>query len=239
MNESLLICIAFHYADDRLEYLNEILNGYLNLYDCPVDIIIDTNNTDYHKRIGSKRIKVFSWPNLEHPFHLTMKHRQHFVDNIDNYDNFMYVESDIWVPFYNYLNYKENFKNLWPTCIPSFVRLEQLNNEFFITDVTMPQKCRVVNIGGFEYTELNEPYHGFWIMPKRELKKSITATFTRLHDSRETAASYPMYELKLRPLIEIKNGKISERCYSFHIANNYVKSDETKFAKIKPQDIFL
>lgn len=239
MNESLLVCIAFHYDPERLEYLTLICNAFLNEYKCPVNIIIDTNNPLLQQHIGSKRIKVWVWHNLDHPFHLTMKHRQHMVNNIDVYDNFMYVESDMYVPFYNYLNYKENFSLLWPTCIPSFVRIEQLNDEFFVTDITVPQKLRIVSIAGFEFTELKEPYHAFWIMPKTQLKESITEGFTRLHDSRELAASYPMWELKMRPLIEIKNGLISQRCYSFHLANNYAQSEDTKFAKIKPQDIFL
>ncbi len=245
MKDSLLVCIAFHASEERFKYLREVMCNLLNNYDCPIKIIIDTNMLllpEMYLFYQDSRVETYLHDNLDHPFHLTCIHRQRILDNIDKYDVFAYFEDDMVLPYGNYLNYIENFKLMWPSFVPSFIRIEKDDkNDMYVTDITKPQKIsQTVKIDNREFTTLLQPYHAFWIMPQKELKTAISTTFfTRLHDSRETSASFPMYELHKRPLIEIENNQVIPLCYSYHIANNYVRSKETPFAKIKPENIFL
>ena len=236
MND-LLICIAFHYNEDRLPLLDTIINNITESYKCKLHIIIDTNEIleDWNK----PNVLVKQHKDLAHPFHLTWQHRKHFLDNIDSYKNFMYIEDDMFVPYANYLNYLENFKLLYPLFVPSFVRIELLSEDYYITDVTEPQQLNKIDVAGKSFESLNQPYHAFWIMPQKELKESITRTFYKPTDCRECAASYIMGELKIKPLVELEDNEISEMCYSYHITNNYARTEGTPFAKLKPNQIFI
>lgn len=239
-NNTLLACIAFHYVNNNLQYLNKIINSFINEYDIPVKVIIDTNTHDIDSMNDYPNISVVVHSNLKHPYHLTWMHRQHMMDNISNYDNFMYLEHDMYLPFKNYLNYLDNFKILFPAAIPSFIRIEELNNEKYIVDVTHKQKLNIYYIEDKKFLNLDEPYHAFWIMPKEELLNTMLPNFVRVSKIREEAAYYPMQDLQKMPLIEIDNtNNISEKCYSYHLTNNYISLKNTPFAKIKVKELFI
>jgi hypothetical protein len=226
----LLVCIAFHYVEERRKYVESLIKR-LSAYPLDVTIIVDTNRvivpfngaiTDVH-------------PTLKHPWHLTWMHRSHFKTTINDYDWFMYLEDDMDVPYENFKEYVDNFDMLWArNCVPSFVRLETFNGKTFVTDVTSIQEKRpVIVVGGKEFIILKQPYHAFWIMPQDALYASMHDNFTRVEMSRETAASYPMWELRKKPLIRIENSQISPLCYSWHLTNNYAEDPNTPFAKIE------
>lgn len=235
MKESLLVAIAFHYSEDRLKWLHQVIDNLLT-YDCPIVIIVDTNveNLDL-----GKPVVVHSHTDLEHPFHLTWVHRQHFKNNIDKYDNFFYVEDDVLVPFENYKNYLENFKLLWPSAVPSFVRIEQKDEEDYISDIPQIQNLEIVNVGAKQFHSFKFPYsyHAFWIMPNKELKETMKDNFVQLSDGREFAASYTAWELRKPPMVQIEKNLVSKKCYSYHLPNNYALGDGPN-AKIKPENIF-
>jgi len=235
--KDLLICIAFHYNQDRLYLLDTVINNIRDNYKCSVDIVIDTN--EILEDWNAPNVVVVQHTDLSHPFHLTWQHRKHFLNSIDKYKNFMYIEDDMVIPYANYLNYLDNFKLLYPHNVPSFIRIELKGEEYYVTDVTEPQELNKINVGEKDFVILNQPYHAFWIMPQKELKESITRTFYKPTDCRECAASYIMGELKLVPLVELDGDEISELCYSYHIANNYVNADGIPFAKLKPNQIFI
>ena len=151
----------------------------------------------------------------------------------------MYAEHDMYVPYINYLNYLDNFKILFPRYIPSFVRIEVINNKRYIVDNTHKQKLVTYYINNKKFTRLDNPYHAFWIMPKEELINNMISNFVRVDYSRELAASYPMWELQKFTMLELDNKLISEKCYSYHLTNNYVYIKESPFAKIEVNDIFL
>ncbi len=239
MNQSLLICIAFHNNYNRLGYLSSVIDNFINKYSCSVNIIVDTN-VDF-LIIKHPAVTVVSHTNLKHPFHLTSMHRQHIKDNIDKYDNFMYVEDDILLPFENYLNYLENFKLIYPKYVPSFIRIEVADGIEYVSDVIEPQPFKNINILGKHFTTLPFPfsYHGFWIMPQKELKESMKENFTALNDGREFNAMYVGWGLDKLPLVEIENNLISKKSYSYHLPNNYALSKESLNGKIKPENIFI
>lgn len=242
MKKDLLICISHHYSEDRIMYLKRLISSFIGTYLINFDIIIDTN---INKLLGFEKlsnVKVISHENLDHSFYLTWQHRAHFKKNIDNYENFMYLEDDMYLPFQNYQNYLTSFKVLWPKFVPSFVRIEEFQGKEFITDCIKTQELNVFNINGKQFTTLSNPYHAFWIMPANELRETMIDTFVRVDQSREHAASYPMWELFKKPLVELEhvNGKfeISKKCYSYHLANNYATCKESPHAKIEPKNIF-
>ena len=247
MKKDLLIAIAFHYAPERIKYLDAVLKNIYDNYKCTFDIIIDSNMWDIEELNGKMNNYVFTHPNLLHPFHLTMCHRQHFVYQIERYDNFAYFEDDMLLPYENYLSYLEKFKFMYPKYVPSFIRLEFKEGEAYVSDVPVAQQIKdVVIFEGRTFFALPFPfhYHGFWIMPQKELKESLTASFTKLDDSRERAATYPMWELKKRGLIEITDvsGKwqVAENCYSYHLPNNYaLNTGDFPNGKLLVKDIFI
>lgn len=241
MKKDLLVCIAFHYnhPSDRIDYILEVIRNYQNNYNS-FDIIIDTNSKYIEHTLRIENVKVALHENLQHPFHLTWMHRKHIKDNIDNYDNFMYVEDDMLVPYENYLNYLENFKLLWPRAVPSFVRIEENNGEQFISDVPKQQQLHIHHINGKQFHSFTFPYsyHAFWIMPAKELKETMNNEFVQLSDGREFAASHVAWGLNKMPMVELENGQISKKCYSYHLPNNYATSPGTPNGKIKPENIF-
>lgn len=236
----LLVCIAYHHTPERMQYLKSVLMNFIEHYKLHIDIIIDTNE-------GSEAISpvpnigIIVHTHLEHPFHLTSMHRQHIKNNIDRYDYFMYVEDDILVPYESFLNYIENFAILWPKYVPGFVRIEEADGQQYVSDVVKPQELIIINKGGKQFTHLKYPgdYHGFWIMPEKELKESMTADFTKLSDGREFNAMYPSWGLQKPALVEIDNGAVSTKCYSYHLPNNYAQSKDSIQARFKPSEILL
>lgn len=250
MKKDLLICIAAHYNPDRIKYLTQVLDSISKEYECEYDIIIDTNSYQLEQELVGINVEIFVNNNLQHPFHLTQMHRQHMKDHLENYDNFMYIEDDMWVPYENYLQYLNKFKTLFPLgYVPSFVRIEMKDDKEFISDVTEQYRINestLVDIYGYKFVSFRFPYnyHAFWIMPSKELKETMVPDFfIRLHDSRESAASYINWELQKTPLIEINKIEdkyfIDESCYSYHIPNTYVLMENYPNGKIKLKDIFI
>jgi hypothetical protein len=226
----LLVCIAFHYIPDRIGQLMKVIDR-LTTYNMDVHVIVDSNSSF---SLPERNEVVICTHSLSHPYHLAWMHRKHFKENIHEYDWFMYLEDDMDVPYENFNEYVSNFEMLWNlNCVPSFVRIEEYNNKKFVTDVTSVQKLQKVMIGNKEFVSLSQPYHAFWIMPKKELLSTLSSNFVRTELSRENAASYPMWELGRKPLVRVENDRISPLCYSFHLTNNYAPYSCTPFGKIE------
>lgn len=237
----LLVAIAAHYATERVRYLEAVLNE-LSTYQCQVDIIIDTN--DYMMPVFEVTHTRAIHQNLAHPFHLTQMHRQHFKREIDHYDWFMYLEDDMLVKWETFLAYTDKFPKMWPKYVPSFIRIEEKDGEEFISDVTEQHSPNLVWIDTQPYFSLPFPqhYHAFWISPAYALKETMDLNFTKLHDSRESAASYFLWEKKKKGLLTIVNEgnkfQIGEDCFSYHLPSNYIDSNMLN-AKIKLKEIFI
>ena len=241
MRKSLLICIAFHCSEKRVDYLKRILAEIFFTYDIDCKIIIDTNSHDAYnliKTLNPIKVDIVVHENLAHPFHLTWMHRKHIKHNIDNYDYFMYLEDDMLLPYENFLNYIENFKLLWPVAVPGFIRIEKHDGVEYVADVTEHHKLKNVNCVGcgdkkFESLPFLQNYHAFWIMPQKELKETMKPDFVKVTDGREFAAMYVGWELGKPCLVQIENGQVSTKCYSYHLPNNVSKKI------IKANEIFI
>ncbi len=247
----LLVCIAAHYVPERIKYLERVLEN-LKTYQCEIDIIVDSNTGDwkseYFQCINPERankIEYIPHGGFSHPFNLTQIHREHFKRELNNYDWMMYLEDDMLVSWENFLEYTKKFNFLWPNYVPSFIRIEEKEGKQYISDVTEHYKINeIIKIEGREFIALPFPqhYHAFWIAPTWVLKQTIDKKFTKLHDNRESAASYLMWELQKKGLLEImkKNEKyqIKEDCYSWHLPSNYIDSGMPN-GKILVEEIFI
>jgi len=236
----LLVCIAFHYAPERIVYLKKVVENFLS-YPIDLKIIIDTNVTEIPELKGYK-VEIHSHENLDHPFYLTWVHRWHIKANLDNYKNFMYIEDDMYIPYHNYKNYIQNY-DLLKGYIPSFIRVEENKGKQYATDITEQATLKhLMSADRKIFTTLPKTYQGFWIMPQYDLHKTMLSNFVREHQSRETACSYPTWELNKKAFIEIEkrgdNWEVSELCHAYHLPNNYAQSSETHFAKIELKNIF-
>lgn len=233
MAMKLLACIASHNPEERKSYLFRIIN-VLSIYNMDVDIILDVNKQ--FEMEGVKEVCVHT--DLPHPYMLTWCHREHIKTHISEYDWFMYLEDDMWISPENFMHYTENFNLLWDKYVPSFVRIETFNEEKYITDVTSYESSKsIFSYKGKQWIELSNPYHAFWIMSREALISSMPSNFKRLETWRELAASFPMWELKKKPIVEIKDGQINPLCYSFHLPNNYASFSGTPFGKIKINEL--
>ena len=248
--EKILICICFHYTEDGVQYLKDVLNNCLS-YPMDVDIIIDTNedNEIAYQFREFHNIAVAYHTKLEHPYHLTWQHRVHMAELIDEYDYFMYLEHDMLVPYQNFVEYTKNFKLLYHKgFVPSFIRVEGANSKQYVTDLLGPQNdVFSVNIDGKVFANLTQPYHAFWIMPQGELHDAIksvenifkTPFYAPDAINRELAASFPMWQLGKVPLVLLDGDRISPLCYSYHTTNNYAKDSNHPHAKIELDNLII
>lgn len=257
MSQKLLVCVCFHYSNDKFPHLCDVVDNFLSNYP-ESDIIIDTNSLISEREISKKfglshRLRVFVHGSLDHPFHLAWMHRRHFRRNLAEYDVFMYVEDDIFVPRENYLNYLEVFAILWPKFIPSFVRTEEKDGVLYCADAFVTTKIGrydVIEIGGRKFVTLDNPYHAFWIMTRDALRESMNGDFERVYEGdkwiREIAASYGLmpgirpcvkwgsYDVQKRGLVEVdRKMMVSPLCMVRHTTNKYINDKAFNFGKIR------
>jgi hypothetical protein len=258
MNNCLLICISFHFQENRFFYLKKIIENFLQ-YKVKIKIIIETNSfetvnliKENFKNEFEKTLFLKIHENLIHPHYLTWMHRKIMNENLENFSHFMYIEDDIFLPFENYQDYLIKLDYLWPNYIPSFVRLEQKDETYYNADAISVTKIKnkdILSINNKKFILLNNPYHGFWIMTQEILKKYKLPNFTIDQKwIRESAASYGLSpgnhpsacwkspDIQKKGLVEIVDYKISSKCYSYHLPNNYINNN-SKFGKIKLENI--
>ena len=247
----LLICLAFHYNIDNIKFLYKVIDNILDTYKCETDIIIDTNTEETINVLKKyTNIKIYVH-NLEHPFHLTYMHRQHFVNNINNYDVVLYSEDDVLIPFESIINFMIKIYTMWPKYIPSFKRCEfsSERQKYALIDVLGKQllkKEEIIYINDKRYFTPKYPnfgYQAFWILPTNLLKENINNNFLMLTTHREHAASYTLgpghfhcYDenykgdlfLNKIPLLQLNDdSQIDNICFAYHTPNKYVDVQKT------------
>ena len=91
--DKLEIHITFHYNEQRLEYLHKIINEELT-YPFETHIFIHSNK-DF---IIENAIVLSYFVPLNLRYHLSFTCRKKINEQIHDYDYFMYIEDDIFVP---------------------------------------------------------------------------------------------------------------------------------------------
>jgi hypothetical protein len=257
MSPKLLVCVSFHYSEEKFDHLKLVLNNFLDNYP-NTSIIVDTNTVHSESRIkeefgGAETIRTFVHESLAHPFHLAWMHRRHIRREIDDHDVFMYVEDDIFVPHENYLNYLSVFDLLWPSYIPSFIRTEEKDGQLYCPDSFKRTRVRnsdLIRIAGKQFVCMENPYHAFWVMPRGALSDSMNDNFEKVYESnvwiRETAASYGLapggcphacwgsYDIQKKGLVEVDERLVvSPLCRARHIGDKYINDKGFNFGKIR------
>ena len=253
--------ITFFYDPKRLGYLKEVINSLLEL-DSGIDIFLYTNEKfDLFRH--SKNIKLLFYPyvnnkinfsyksifnklglkKLINPYYLTWENRKIIEDVVDTYDIQIYLEDDIKFTNTN-LNYWLNYNEIVTKkgYNLGFFRVEFDETEKMITDLTRPL-TKMVSIDNIDYiVNDNNPYCGFWIYSKEELKQFIKSKEWKFdfkqYGIREKSAigwhgkGMRRYKETIIPLKkEIDKYMTTDDCTVHHLPNNYINSNS--FCSIK------
>ncbi|KAA1247844.1 hypothetical protein [Aquimarina sp. RZ0] len=257
------IHITFYYIKNRLPYLEKVLDGlekiektktifiYTNIeFDLnekyqDVEIVVNDFANNGHKRLSKLRRFYYQTflklgiTKMVHPYYLTWINRTYVESYIDEFDAQMYIEDDI---YFDNISFNYWLKNK-TVCIENefnlgFLRVEEDDSKNrFLTDLTsIPKKIIELQGEKFLLNDVN-PYYGFWIYDKSELKKFIKSKEWKFkfknYGVRERSAigwhgfKMKRYKGSLIPLIKIDEDlyQCDEDCAVHHLPNNYIGSD--------------
>jgi len=248
--------ICFYYQEDRIIYLNQLIDA-ASQYEDDVDVFIHTHN---NKKWLSEKINSYDNLNIEilehkmkeHPFYLTWKPRvlmrKQVKENI--YDAYMYVEDDVLVSNDTIKYWKKYSTNLNKEKINlGFLRLEKNTQGIYCWTDTAEHDLPLLKI---ESNMLNVgilSYCAFWIHDK-ELTKKMLYTIPKsnnVSNCREkaalganlagynTVAREGSEEIFTKTCIPLEDNKIPEACKVYHLPNNY--ADHNVFLAIEADKI--
>lgn len=242
--EKLTIHIAYFYIQERMKYVNKIINE-TNLYELAADIFIHTNNNhlkEFHFNEytnGHIQVVYHDLSNC-HPFFLTWKCRELMQLQKNDYDYFMYIEDDVLIP-YNAIKYwlKHHPKLEKLNYNLGFLRIEIDSEQVeYMTDIPIHNKfSKTIDIDGQLFIENNiNPYCAFWIYNKDTFHKFTNSPlyhYENMHEFENTP--YQMIREKAaiglnglltkyysKTLIPLKYLKLDPDCRVYHLPNNYV-----------------
>jgi hypothetical protein len=126
----------------------------------------------------------------------------------------------------------ENFNILWPEYIPAFIRtIKKDDNKIYASNLLKQTNINnIINKNNKKFIELYLTYFAAWIMPMKDIKENLIDNFLRLEpinegNYRETAASFPTWQLGKKGLVELdNNNNIIEEIYIKHLPNNYINN---------------
>tara|TARA_B100001564_G_scaffold355949_1_gene369188 strand:+ start:556 stop:1365 length:810 start_codon:yes stop_codon:yes gene_type:complete len=244
--------ICFHYQEDRIPYLNQLIDA-ASLYEDDVDVFIHTHNNKkwlsekIHKH-DNLSIEIIEHNMKEHAYFLTWKPRKLMREQIkeDNYDTYMYVEDDILVSNSNIKYWKKNFVNLYQQKINlGFIRTEIKEGKEFWTDScgsnhhAMLKENNMLDIGIIDYC-------AFWIYSKELtarmleiVKKPIKVNYCRekaafganLFVSMPGTFGKELTEIVFnKTIIPLEDGKLPKDCQVYHLPNNYISTSYCNLA---------
>ncbi len=248
--------VTFFYVEERLKYLKKTVDSLLGL-GVDTDIFIYTNkqfdlfpgheNVKYYIYNYQKNLLKFPYKsifnkagmkNWINPKYLTWESREIIPGIVDRYDIQLYLEDDINFTRDN-LDYWMRYKDvvLKHGYNLGFLRVEKdtENDQIYVTDLT-EKPGETIEIDDQKYLlNNNNPYCGFWIYPKDELKEFIKSeewTFDfKDYGKREKSAigwhgkNMTRYKGILIPLM--KNGDqyvTVKECAVHHLPNNKIGS---------------
>jgi hypothetical protein len=235
--------ICFFYIEDRIQYINKIIEE-TNNYEHTTDIFIHTNiNLRIDRFIeynnGSLNIIFHDLSNIN-PFYLPSLTRKLLKEQSNDYDIFIYVEDDILIPketIKYWLQYKDivikNNFNL------GFIRIEIDNKgDEYTTDICHSldmtnlgylTKQIVIDTDKYIINDKN-PYCAFWIYDKQEFNNFINSKYYDInnvtgYDIRAVVA-IGLHGVETKwykgTIIPIKENQLVNECKVYHLPNNYV-----------------
>jgi hypothetical protein len=222
--KELLICIAFHYTDFTYPFVCKVLKNIQETYKCSYHVVVHTSQQAAAELLNTsfKNIEVIVAENKG--YNLTWEHRGYMAKYIHDYENCMYLEDDIIIPYETYLRYIENFWTLWPEAVPGLLRYEEVNGIKFFNELNEPiWTTWVVAKENKTFAYWSRPYTAAWILPTKILKPCIdllgndfttntnTSCFAYLNNGtkkehhliRENAASFTNWQLGKPTYVEL------------------------------------
>ncbi len=243
------ICVAFHFAPDRLQYLETLCANFPGLA-AEVDVTIISNATspveqgaiaDLGKRHGLA-LSIFTPRGLGHPYLLPWSHfpvmREKHAD--PSFTHFMYQEDDMLVrpETVRYLLEAREFLR-GAGLLPSILRVEQKapGGEWYATDVTeattMKDASIVVDEAGHTgFMNLYTCYQAMYFLDRESMTAHLGGESShpdfgawkiRERASQGLAFSNVPEGFRFRYVVPVNMGTqmIEERCFVHHLPNTY------------------
>ena len=246
--------ITYFHSPDRISYLHTLVESLQDINPKP-DIFIYTNkNLHAFSNVPNIKLKVYSYKKwllsraiknyslgrflprfMIHPFLLSWENRTNIESLVDQYDVQIYLEDDIHFTQKN-LDYWFEYKDLVlsKNYNLGFLRIEKdSQGKNLMTDVNWPIEEMVeIENQKFLVNELN-PYCGFWIYDRKELKKFMKSEEWKFNFSgygiRAKAAvgwhgkGMDRYNATIIPMQHQDNSLITHTGAAVHhLPNNYI-----------------
>ena len=193
----LLASITFHFVEDRLKYLNSVLDELISFNTASTYIVIYTNDTDKRniefinditRNAADKdnvSIKISIEDKLSHPFNLTWCHKtlvsDTFLSDDSHYTHFVYIEDDELFTFENLCYFVRAREALRPHgLIPSYVRTEWSSRlgRFVSSDNIGPMLLNgrpAVEFDGCRYVNFDSPYCGSYVLDRELAREYVNS----------------------------------------------------------------
>lgn len=197
----LLICVAFHFRQHRLTYLQQVLQQHVTL--APEFEIFITTNTVQADEIAliqsvlpaaaAGKISVVSFVNLDNPWMLTWGHKQIMQERFvgSDFTHFIYTEDDIEIRKSNmqYWLAARDMLRPYHNLYPSFMRVEwhAANHQWVSTDlikvVSLAASPKLyVEAADAHFINVINPYQGCFLYDRELMAEHIASdTFNIAH----------------------------------------------------------
>ena len=239
----LYVNICFHYVEERLKFLNEVIASILEIPTEETVIIVNSNELFECEGV------VNVAHGLKHPYHLTWEHKKYLQQFLNSdYDTYVYLEDDMKITKQT-IDYwkqtKELFKNNNLNFIPAIHRIEYKDGIPMSLDATKkPNNCPSIVVNNQKFVCLPEPYQGMFIMNREEVIEHLNSQYAilgeyRFFGIRESANLGNMFVnvpqgYPHRAVVPVDG---FERCWVHHVANNYSSNLNSPHAKIPAKDL--
>ena len=258
---SLYVVIAFHYVEERLKYLNDVLES-LEIINKKhkVKVIVQTNEANQLlqqlvTRFGIE-IQIEEINNLIDPYKLTWCHKCRMFDFLreESFTHFAYLEDDMELTLENFeywIETRKLFKGRGFNFIPGFVRVERnVVGDVFAVDITRRVEGAILEIPEGKFISITQPYQGMFVMDRKMVTKHIESPAFQLetsrplpnagNDVRERANQGNMYTnvpsgFQHRLMIPLNNER---NFWILHNAGNYHNMPGTLHGKLLTHKIF-
>ena len=246
----LAICVAFHFVEERLQYLDTISNHFSSLAE-ELTVVIVTNSNDPGNLSKTNAVlegKGFEFDyliptGLGHPFLLTWTHFVDFKEKIKDpsFTHFMYLEDDIQITKSNmeyWMQAREELRRR--NFIPSFLRVEKEDGyEDWISSDCL-RTFNVMELPRYQtgsdsdrvYVSLPTPYQGMYLLDRELMIEHLSGPSSipeygnwgiREKAARGLTFSKVIKGFHSRNLVPFSKttGKVDEVCFIHHTPNNY------------------
>jgi hypothetical protein len=247
----LLVHIPFHYVAHRWQYLETILKGFNDYPLSAIKIVIDSNTSAVTEHLKSTRlgshcdVRVDVHATLSHPFALTWAHRAHMQGALADYDYFLYIEDDIYIPWSTFNSWLERAPRLDAQgYILGFLRVEKDDKGRTVSTDWMQRvaRPRLIAVSGQAYMHPSAFYQACWLYSQERMREfvrssawrdgfhklsSLTRGHRHLGDSnytREYSALGMSCARPGRPRVLLPldlQGRVPDTSWVWHLPNNY------------------